>query len=131
MKKITLVGGGLAGSLLSIYLAKRGLEVDLYERRPDMRTVDISAGRSINMALSARGIYALREVDVLDDIMQQAIAMRGRMIHAVDGTLSFLPYGKDDSEVIYSISRGGLNMALLSAAERQHGRPTTVATAEP
>lgn len=121
MKKITLVGGGLAGSLLSIYLAKRGLEVDLYERRPDMRTVDISAGRSINMALSARGIYALREVDVLDDIMQQAIAMRGRMIHAVDGTLYFLPYGKDDSEVIYSISRGGLNMALLSAAERQHG----------
>lgn len=120
-KKITLVGAGLAGSLLSIYLARRGYEVEIYERRPDMRKAEISAGRSINMALSTRGIYALKEVEMLDDIMQQAIPMRGRMIHAKDGALSFLPYGKDETEVIYSISRGGLNMALMDAAEKKYG----------
>jgi kynurenine 3-monooxygenase len=96
--KITLVGAGLSGSLLSIYLAKRGFEVEIYERRPDMRKAKISAGRSINMALSTRGIFALREAGVLDEIMQQAIPMPGRMVHSIDGKLSFLPYGKDESE---------------------------------
>ncbi|MFQ5629675.1 MAG: FAD-dependent oxidoreductase [bacterium] len=119
--KTILVGAGLSGSLLSIYLAMRGYEVDIFERRPDMRNTEISAGRSINMALSTRGIFALQEVDVLDEIMRQAIPMCGRMVHAIDGELSFLPYGKDDSEVIYSISRGGLNMALMDAAEKKHG----------
>ena len=117
-QKITIVGGGLAGSLLAIYLARHGLEVEVFERRPDMRAVDISAGRSINMALSTRGIFALREVDVLDEIMQQAIAMPGRMIHAIDGELSFLPYGKDASEVIYSISRAGRENPLQPAVHR-------------
>jgi kynurenine 3-monooxygenase len=120
-KKITLVGAGLAGSLLAIYLARHGYEVEIYERRPDMRKVEISAGRSINMALSTRGIHALKEVEMLDEMMQQAIPMRGRMIHALDGALSFLPYGKDETEVIYSISRGGLNMALMDAAEKKYG----------
>lgn len=119
-QQITLIGAGLAGSLLSIYLARRGFDVEVFERRPDMRTEAISAGRSINMALSTRGIYALQQVGVLDTVMQQAIPMRGRMIHALNGSLSFIPYGKDETEVIYSISRAGLNIALLNAAE-QHG----------
>lgn len=119
--KITLVGAGLAGSLLSIYLAKRGVQVDIYERRPDMRQVKIRAGRSINMALSVRGIHALREVGLRETIMQKTIPMKGRVMHSLEGELSFHPYGKDDSEVIYSISRGLLNMTLMDEAEKHEG----------
>jgi kynurenine 3-monooxygenase len=120
-QRILLVGAGLAGSLLSVYLAKRGFRVDVRERRPDMRRETISAGRSINLALSTRGIHALSEVGLRDDIMQLAIPMRGRMMHAVDGELTFQPYGKDDSEVIYSVSRGELNMRMMDLAERHEG----------
>ncbi|MCB2205660.1 FAD-dependent monooxygenase [bacterium] len=115
---ILIAGAGLAGSLLSVYLAKRGLHVDMRERRPDMRREDISAGRSINLALSTRGIHALQEVGLADEIMQLAIPMRGRMMHAVDGSLTFQPYGKDESEVIYSVSRGELNKRLMTLAEK-------------
>ncbi len=114
---ILLVGAGLAGSLLSIYLARRGFTVDVYERRADMRRVHMSAGRSINLALSARGIHALREVGLLDAMMEVAIPMRGRMIHDTDGQTTFQPYGRDDSEVIHSISRGELNRKLMDLAE--------------
>ena len=114
---ILLVGAGLAGSLLSVYLAQRGFAVDVYERRPDMRNARISAGRSINLALSTRGIHALREVGLLEEIMELAIPMRGRMMHAVDGTLTFQPYGKDEHEVIYSVSRGELNRRLIDLAD--------------
>ncbi|PLX24187.1 MAG: kynurenine 3-monooxygenase [Ignavibacteria bacterium] len=116
-EQIIIAGAGLAGSLLSVYLAQRGFAVDVYEQRPDMRRVDISAGRSINLALSTRGIFALSEVGLKDEVMQLAIPMRGRMIHAVDGSLTFQPYGKDDSEVIYSVSRGELNMRMMTLAE--------------
>lgn len=115
---ITLIGGGLAGPLLSIYLAQRGFQVDMYERRSDMRTGGSTEGRSINLALSTRGIHALKQVGLEQDILAQAIPMKGRMIHAPDGTLTFQPYGKDETEVIYSISRAQLNIALLDAAER-------------
>jgi len=115
---VTVIGAGLAGSLLSIYLAKRGFVVDLYERRPDMRKVQISAGRSINLALSTRGIHALKDVGLSDRIMNIAIPMKGRMMHGVPGDLTFQRYGKDDSEVIYATSRGQLNTELISAAER-------------
>ncbi|MBE0644467.1 MAG: FAD-dependent monooxygenase [Bacteroidetes bacterium] len=114
---ILLVGAGLAGSLLSIYLARRGYAVDVYERRPDMRLAHMSAGRSINLALSKRGIHALDEVGLLDAIMDIAIPMRGRMIHGENSSLTFQPYGKDDSEVIYSVSRGDLNRKLMDLAE--------------
>jgi kynurenine 3-monooxygenase len=120
-QRILLVGAGLAGSLLSVYLAKRGFRVDVRERRADMRRESISAGRSINLALSTRGIHALREVGLRDEIMQLAIPMRGRMMHAVDGTLTYQPYGKDDSEVIYSVSRGELNMRMMDLAGRHDG----------
>lgn len=114
---ITIVGAGLAGSLLSVYLAKRGYTVDLYERRPDMRQVKISAGRSINLALSTRGIHALKEVGLFDEISKILIPMKGRMMHGTDGAQTFVPYGKDDTEVINSVSRGELNMRLMSLAE--------------
>lgn len=120
-KKVTLVGAGLAGSLLSIYLAKRGYAVDVYERRPDMRKVDIGGGRSINLALSARGIHALKDVGVHERVMKIAIPMKGRMIHPVEGELIFQRYGKDDSEVIYAVSRSQLNLALMDEAERHPG----------
>ncbi|NIR49958.1 FAD-dependent monooxygenase [candidate division KSB1 bacterium] len=115
--RVTLIGAGLAGSLLAIYLAKKGIKVDVYERRPDMRKVDISAGRSINMALSTRGIHGLKEVGIHDKIMAKAIPMKGRMMHSVEGKLSFHPYGKEEWEFINSISRAELNMALMNEAE--------------
>ena len=112
-----IVGAGLAGSLLAIYLAQKGFKVRVYERRPDLRKANISAGRSINLALSTRGIYALNEVGVLEKVMRDAIPMRGRMIHSPEGEIAFQQYGKDPSEVINSISRGGLNGILMDAAE--------------
>ena len=117
---ITLVGAGLAGSLLSIYLAKRGLQVEVYERRPDMRKVEISAGRSINLALSVRGLHALQKAGLRERIMQIAIPMKGRMLHSINGELSLVPYGRKESEVINSVSRAELNMQLITAAE-EHG----------
>ncbi|MCB0316703.1 MAG: FAD-dependent monooxygenase, partial [Calditrichaeota bacterium] len=119
MKKeyVAIVGAGLAGSLLAVYLARRGFRVDVYERRPDMRREAISAGRSINLALSVRGIHALQEVGLAGNILTDAIPMKGRMMHSTEGELTFQPYGKDPREVINSVSRGGLNMLLLDAAE--------------
>ncbi|MBI5727121.1 MAG: FAD-dependent monooxygenase [Ignavibacteriales bacterium] len=117
MQKITIVGAGLAGSLLSVYLAKRGFNVNVYERRPDMRTADISAGKSINLALSTRGIHALKEVGLYDEIKKISIPMYGRMIHTPDGTTSLQPYGKDNSEYINSVSRGDLNKKLMDLAD--------------
>jgi len=116
-QKIIIVGAGLAGSLLSIYMARRGFQVVVYEKRPDMRSEDISAGRSINLALSHRGIRALKHAGIAEQILQEVIPMKGRMLHSVEGELTFVPYGKDDSEYINSISRGGLNMALMNIAE--------------
>lgn len=117
-QKITIVGTGLVGSLLSIFLAKRGLKVDAYERRPDMRKETISAGRSINLAISVRGIHALKQVGLENEISQMMIPMRGRMIHPKAGTLAFQPYGMSDSDCINSISRGDLNKVLMNAAEK-------------
>ena len=88
-------------------LARRGLDVDVYERRPDMRRADISAGRSINLAVSTRGLHALHEVGLDQDVLREAVPMRGRMTHARDGTAALLPYGRSDREFINSMSRGG------------------------
>ena len=115
-EKIILVGGGLAGSLMSIYLAKRGYDVHVYERRDDMRQGNYVGGRSINLALSTRGITALEKVGLVDDIMKIAIPMFGRMMHGTDGVLSYQPYGRDD-QAIYSVSRGELNIRLLQLAD--------------
>jgi kynurenine 3-monooxygenase len=116
-EKITVVGAGLVGSLFSIYLAKKGYHVDIFERRPDMRKETISAGRSINLALSDRGWKALDKIGVGEEIRKVAIPMTGRMIHNVKGELSFQPYGKEN-QAIYSVSRGGLNCVLMDLAEK-------------
>jgi kynurenine 3-monooxygenase len=114
----TLVGSGLAGALLAVHLARAGYRVDLYEKRPDPRGQGQERGRSINLALSVRGIHALKEVGLADEVLRNGILMRGRMIHAPDGQLTFQPYGKDDSEALYSVSRAGLNRTLIEAAGR-------------
>jgi kynurenine 3-monooxygenase len=117
--KITLIGAGLNGPLLAILLVRKGFTVEIYERRPDMRRVRMSAGRSINLALSTRGIYALQQAGLWERMRSIIIPMRGRMMHSVAGELTFQPYGKNDAEVINSISRAELNIALMNAAEEQ------------
>jgi kynurenine 3-monooxygenase len=116
MKNVVIIGAGLVGSLLSIYLSKRGYRVSLYERRGDMRKEEVEAGRSINLALSDRGIRALKEVKLADDILQISIPMHGRQIHHEDGSLAFQPYGKQ-GQYIHSVSRSELNCRLLDLAE--------------
>jgi kynurenine 3-monooxygenase len=117
-KNITVVGAGLVGSLVSIYLAKRGYKVDVYERRPDMRKANVYAGRSINLALSDRGWRGLEGVGIADEIKKIAIPMYGRAIHMKDGSSTYQAYGKEN-QAIYSVSRGGINMRLMDLAEQQ------------
>jgi kynurenine 3-monooxygenase len=117
--EITIVGAGLAGSLLAIFLARRGYRVTLLERRLDPRRTGApaSAGRSINLALANRGIAALEEVGVMESLRPALIPMAGRMLHDEEGRLQLVPYGNKPHEVIYSVSRAGLNALLLDAAE--------------
>ncbi len=115
---VVIIGAGLAGSLLGIYLARKNFQVEIYERRPDMRKADIGGGRSINLALSVRGLHALAETGLSERILHISIAMRGRMIHPLQGEVFFQRYGRDDTEVIYAVSRAELNKALMTAAEK-------------
>lgn len=115
-KQIIIVGAGLVGSLLSIYLSKRGYKVKIYERRGDMRRERMAAGRSINLALSDRGLLALEKVGLADEIKKIAIPMHGRYIHNLDGSTGFQPYGKE-GQYINSVSRATLNMKLMDMAE--------------
>ncbi|WP_446211037.1 FAD-dependent oxidoreductase [Micromonospora sp. IBSANI012] len=114
--EIAVVGAGLAGCLLACYLARRGYPVALYERRPDPRTGRVERGRSINLALSERGLDALRRIGLADQVMVDALPMRGRMIHPVAGEPQFQSYSGSGDRAINSISRGALNNALLNAA---------------
>ena len=116
MKSISIIGAGLVGSLLAIYLAKRGHKVSVYERRPDLRKNRISAGKSINLALSDRGWRGLEGIGIDEEIRKVAIPMNGRMIHNLNGHVNFQPYGKE-GQSIYSVSRGGLNCKLMDLAE--------------
>ncbi len=116
-ENITLIGAGLNGPLLAILLVQRGFAVEIYERRPDMRRLRTSAGRSINLALSTRGIHALRQAGLWERMRGIIIPMKGRMMHSIAGGLTFQPYGKNESEAINSISRAELNIALINAAE--------------
>ncbi|HEX8367208.1 MAG TPA: NAD(P)/FAD-dependent oxidoreductase [Pyrinomonadaceae bacterium] len=120
-EKIIIIGAGLSGSLLAIYLAKRGIEADVYEARGDMRKVETAAGRSINLALSDRGIAALREIGMDEYMLAEAVPMLGRMVHAVDGQTKLLPYSGRAGEYINSVSRAGLNIALIDEAEKYDG----------
>ena len=118
-KEVTIIGAGLVGSLLSIYLSKQGYTVNIYERRADMRKMTMSAGRSINLALSDRGIKALEEIGVMDEIRKISIPMHGRQLHHIDGSSGFQPYGKE-GQYINSVSRGELNKTLMNLAEQHH-----------
>lgn len=115
-KQITILGAGLVGSLLSIFLAKKGYQVTIYERRPDMRKAGAIGGRSINLALSHRGLKALDAVGIKEKVQESCIPMPGRMIHDLEGNLDFQPYGKE-GQFINSVSRGGLNELLVNEAE--------------
>ncbi|SFB73011.1 kynurenine 3-monooxygenase [Flexibacter flexilis DSM 6793] len=115
---VIIFGGGLVGTLLGLYLARKGCKVDIYERRADMRKVQRFDGRSINLALSDRGWRALQSIGIGDEIKEISIPMYGRSIHNVDGTVSFLPYSKDGL-CIYSVSRGTLNAKLLELLENE------------
>jgi kynurenine 3-monooxygenase len=116
--KFVLVGSGLAGGVLAAFLGRRGVTVDLYERRADPRAGNFVGGRSINLALSTRGIHALQQLGIADEVMRHAIPMRGRMIHDKSGDLHFAPYDRDPAKCINSIGRGALNTATIEAAQR-------------
>jgi kynurenine 3-monooxygenase len=116
-KEITVIGAGLVGSLIATLLSQRGFKVDVFEKRPDPRTAGFAGGRSINLALAERGLHALRATGLAEEVLAQAVMMRGRMVHERDGSTNLQRYGVDDSEVIWSVSRGGLNTLMLDAAE--------------
>jgi kynurenine 3-monooxygenase len=118
VSRFVLIGSGLAGGLLAAYLGRRGHEVDLYERRADPREGNIVGGRSINLAISTRGIYALEQIGIAEDALQTAIPMRGRMIHNKSGALHFSPYDVDPKKCINSIGRAALNTTVIEAAQR-------------
>lgn len=118
-KKISIAGAGLVGSLLSIYLSDKGHEVKVYERRPDARKNRLDGGRSINLALSDRGLQALAKVGLKEKVLQEmAIPMTRRVMHDKDGNLSDQPYGLD-GQAINSVSRAGLNMLMMDEAEKR------------
>ena len=121
-RHLTIVGAGLAGALLATLMAQRGWSVDVYEKRGDPRVQGYAGGRSINLALAERGRHALREAGADDEVMAQAVMMRGRMVHFADGRVDLQRYGRDDSEVIWSVHRGELNLILLGIAERAGAR---------
>lgn len=118
--RYTVVGAGLAGSLMAVLLARLGHEVEVFDRRPDPRRKGAEAGRSINLAISARGLHAMERAGIAEEILAMAIPMRGRMIHPVRGPVAFQPYGTA-GQAINSVSRADLNIALLNAAEREQG----------
>ena len=113
-----IIGSGLAGPLLAIYLSQRGYKVDLYEKRPDLRVENISAGRSINLALSHRGIMALKSANVFDEIDPLLIPMKGRIVHLLNREVEYQPYSIHSHEHINSVSRGALNKILMNKAEK-------------
>jgi len=117
VRRITVIGAGLAGTLQAVMLAQRGYRVDLFERFPDARKQSIPAGRSINLALAERGRHALRKIAMLDTVDEFTIPMRGRMLHDLQGQQVLQRYGKDETELIYSTHRCQLNQCLLDAAQ--------------
>jgi kynurenine 3-monooxygenase len=117
-RSVTILGAGLVGSLLAIILRKKGYKVSVYERRPDMRSATISAGKSINLAMSHRGWNALAMAGLKSEMEELAIPMYGRKLHQLDGKEVFQPYSRNN-EAIFSVSRGDLNKKLMSLAERE------------
>ncbi|QDP73002.1 FAD-dependent monooxygenase [Legionella israelensis] len=117
MKRITLLGAGLAGTLMSLFLARRGYQVDLFESRPDLRVSSKDYGRSINLALSCRGITGLNAMDLMNDVEKIMVPMRARAIHEENGEIKYQPFGRHENEYINAIQRTDLNALLLNKAE--------------
>jgi len=117
-KKVIIVGAGLVGSLWAVYMQKAGYKVVIYERRSDIRKAEISAGKSINLALSERGWNSLKAAGIEKEIEKIAIPMSGRIMHSTEGDLTYQAYGKKD-EAIYSVSRGHLNAIMMDLAENK------------
>lgn len=116
-ERFIVVGGGLGGALMAIFLGKAGHQVEVYERRPDPRGGRAAEGRSINLAISTRGLDALERAGLREKILSIAIPMRGRMLHSPSGSIRFQPYGTRPEHTINSVSRAALNATLLDAAE--------------
>jgi kynurenine 3-monooxygenase len=121
MLRCTIIGAGPVGTLMALLLARRGHLVQMFERRSDPRSTQTDRGRSINLALAARGTAALQQAGVLARVVPQMIAMSGRMVHDEQQPLQFLPYGQNEREVIYAVSREHLNRVLIEAAAEQPG----------
>ena len=116
-KEVTIVGAGLVGSLCALYMTKRGYKVNIFERRKDLRSEIITAGKSINLALSKRGWTALEKAGVAAEVMKIAIPVYKRIMHDVKGGLSDQPYG-NEGEAIYSVSRAQMNVLMMNLAEK-------------
>ena len=116
MSKIAVIGGGLVGSLLSVFLAKKGFEVSVFEKRTDIRKAKIVAGRSINLVVADRGWKALEKAGIYDAIRQITVPVYGRMAHGTDGNHDFQQYSID-RKAIYSVSRAELNKRLIEIAD--------------
>ena len=119
MKTATVVGAGLVGSLWAVYLSKAGYKVQIFEQRSDLRKADISAGKSINLALSVRGWKAFKTAGVEQEIEPIAIPMTGRIMHDLEGNLTYQPYGKE-GQAIYSVSRAGINCKMMERTSLGH-----------
>src|SRR5262249_54313311 len=114
---ISIIGGGLGGALMAIYLARRGMEVTLFERRPDIRNGVVDHGRSINMTIAERGLSSLACVGLRERVLGITMPLKGRLVHDESGGKSFFPYGRTPTQVHHSIKRSELNSLLLEAAE--------------
>lgn len=121
-KEVIIIGAGLVGSLWAVYMSRAGYNVTIYEKRNDIRKAHISAGKSINLALSVRGWKALDEVGVGDEIRKIAIPMYGRVMHDLNGELTYQPYGQE-GQAIFSVSRGKINAVMMDIAEK-YGKAT-------
>ena len=119
MTTVTIVGSGLAGTLLSHYMVRRGYEVELFESRPDMRVKKVDKGRSINLALSCRGITGLAGVNLMRDVKKIMVPMRARAIHLQNGEIKYQAFGRHQDEYINAILRNELNELLLNKAEKE------------
>ncbi len=117
MKQVSILGAGLAGTMMAIFLARRGYQVDLIEARPDLRKDAVDYGRSINLALSCRGITGLKAAGLFEKVKNIIVPMRARAIHQVDGDVDYQPFGRHEDEYINAIQRNELNALLLDEAE--------------
>lgn len=118
-RKNFIIGGGLVGPLLGLYINRKGYKVEIFERRPDVRKTIIDGGRSINLVVTEKGINALRELNLWEDVQEITVPVKGRMVHSIDGQQNYMPYSKNNKEANYSVSRLELNKLLIEKSEKE------------